>query len=418
MGQLLSAFKRSRDARRDAQVSSALHEFAEQNPLPTDEHDTSSSLDEIEGVQSSCTNDSSEVWHTDRGSIHDSTPKSLARLPTEIILDIAQHLPPSACMSFSYSCRNIRNKMTVSIEYVLGDKVLKDLASISSPSVELRNYRSLERTALRCLLDRDAQIPSQKVFCNGCEYRHDSSQFSLASLIQPRMERRCLGRAGQVWICPHRTIDFNQATTYGQTKDIHICGGCFVMMTTGYAGYSFDSCSTLWPIMRVPGDDVPSNEQVKEALSRLSAAICPHLRLDDACVARVYLPECRKTRWNFYEPWKALFCPCSTCLSSPPFKDHTIVCKFCRTDLMFGIKHERNGTRTLRLLVTRTFGDGWRCTDRRWICQVAEPADFREYEREWQASNAECRRRLVSDLYEFGEFEVEATTHTFKRRDY
>ena len=419
MGRLSSALRRFfRVAPRGVQVLSTLHGFAEQDPSPKDEYDTSSldddtssldtdtsSLDEIEGVQFSRTNNSSEVRHADCGLKPDSTPKSLARLPTEIILEIAKYLPPSSCICLSYSCRDIRNNMAVSIAYVLGDKVLESLSSISSPSVELRNYRSLERMALRSLLDRDGKIPSQKVFCNGCEYAHDSSQFSLASLAQPRTERRCLGRAGRLWICPHRTIDFLQATTHGQTRTFHICGGGFMtqdvnILQTDYPGWRFECCSTSWPIMKVSGGGGPSIEQVKEALSRLSAPMCPHMRLDDARVANFYVPVCRMRRWSPLVK-SAPECRCCTSSSRLPHEFSNIVCNLCRTRVMFVTERKLGGTEVLRLRVTRHLEDGWNCTDRRWISQVAEPADFEAYEPEWRASVAECRRRLISDLEVF-----------------
>ena len=357
-----------------------------------------SSLDEIKGIRSSLQKTFSEVWHTDCNLKPDSSPKTLLRLPTELILDLAQYLPPSSYMCLSYSCRNVRNKMSVSIAHVLGDKLIKGLSSASPPSVELRNTRSLERMEFRSMLDRDGQIPSRNVFCNGCEYAHDSSHFSLASLSGPRIERRCLGRAGKAWICPHRTIDYHQATSYGQTQDVHVCGSCFVSVNSRYSGYGFDSCLTDWPIMRVPCDGVPSNEQVKEALSRLGAAMCPHLRLDDACVASVYHQDCRKLRWNWECTGSAPDCRCSNCSSN---KFCTVVCNFCSTEILFRIKGERNGTETLRLLVMRTFRDVSSCRDRGWICHVADPADFEEYDREWEASNAECFRRVASDLDAF-----------------
>ena len=390
MGQHLSVLRKSREARRDAQILGASHGFDKRNPSPEDEY--TSSMDEIEGIRSSLKKTFSEVWHIDRELQPDSTPKTLLRLFTELILDIAQYLPPSAYMSLSYSCWDVRNKMRVSIAHVLGDSFIKDLSSASPSSVELRNNRSSERMEFRSLLDRDGQIPSQNAFCNGCEYPHDSSRFSLASLSQPRIQRRCLGRAGQVWICPHRTIDYHQATSYGQTRDLHICGSCSIAVSRGYSGYGFESCFTDWPIMKVPRDGVLSNEQVKEALNRLSAAVCPHLRLNDACVASVYVQGCHRLRRDRSD------CRCPTCSS---IKLLTRVCDFCGTEILFSITDEWNGTETLRLFVIRTFRGEWSCTDREWICHVAEPADFEGYEREWQASNAECWRRVASDLDPF-----------------
>lgn len=50
-----------------------------------------------------------------------------------------------------------------------------------------------------------------------------------------------------------------------------------------YRGYYIE-----WPIMRVPGNDVLTSEEVKEALRPLHAPGCPHLRLSDARVVQNY----------------------------------------------------------------------------------------------------------------------------------
>ncbi len=289
--------------------------------------------------------------------------------------------------------------MSASFAHVLGDKVPMGQSSASVTSAKLRNHRSLERLILRSLLDRDGKIPRSETFCNGCSDTHDSSQFSLASLAQPSMERQCLGRAGRMWICPHRILDRHQLKW--ATSDGHTCGSCSIYMSSGYPEYGVALFITGWPILVVPRNSLPSSEEVKEALGRLSAPICPHLSLNDACVASVYDQHCLRLRWNSLgrergrERDPVSECRCFLCSSG---KLLGVVCELCGTEVRFRVEECRNNTEVLSLYVWRTIGrDVLRCPDREWIFQVAEPADFEEYEREWQASNAECRRRVPSD---------------------
>ena len=91
-------------------------------------------------VQSGIIRASSEVSHRIRESEIETVPKGLLKLSTDLILEIADYLPPSSYMSLNYSCRRIRNGMGASIEYVLGDKVPMGQRSASAPSIEMRNF--------------------------------------------------------------------------------------------------------------------------------------------------------------------------------------------------------------------------------------------------------------------------------------
>lgn len=73
-----------------------------------------------------------------------------------------------------------------------------------------------------------------------------------------------------------------------------------------------------------------------------------------------------------------------------------MVCDFCDAGVLFAIRRELDGQKTLQLTIRRTFGSPRGNTDRAWIAQVAHPADYEEYERAWQTTNAECCRRIGS----------------------
>lgn len=133
--------------------------------------------------------------------------------------------------------------------------------------------------------------------------------------------------------------------------------------------------------MRVPRKCAPSNEEVKEALAPLNAPICPHLRLNDEFVANAYSQDCRRLRLR-----RGPDCQCSVCFGAD--------CRFCETHIYFCIISERYGLQTLRIHVSRSFEKTSRCTDRAWLCHVADPADFEEYKMAWQAANAVCLQKV------------------------
>lgn len=357
----------------------------------------------IESVQSGIIRTFSQTSHPIRESDIDTIPKGLLKLSTDLILEIADYLPPSSYMSLSYSCRRIRNGMGASIEHVLGDKLPMGRQSATALSVEMRNVRSLERLEWRCILDRDRKIPSPKAFCSGCMRTHDRSLFSIQSLTQPSTKRYCLGSAGRVWICPHRSLDHNQMMEFLRNpRDGSICEGrCVPMYGEFYYACSHSSSSgssfvTWWPIVKMPQDGLPSDQDVEEALRLLKAPLCPHLRLNDACVASAYLKDCASLQRG-------------SCLPSEPdygslmFSSERVVCKFCGISIQFIrknlIRPDTLTLVTLRRLKSPSGCAPWSCTDRGWICQVADPADIEEYEEAWHAANVECWRKVESAIY-------------------
>ncbi len=210
MGQYLSALKRTRAIHINNQKTYDLHESFEQGTSPHDEN-AALLLNSKGNFQSNFTEAASEDLLITLSLECEKVPINLPRLPTEIILDIAGYMTPSGQISLSYSCRQIRIKMGTSLVHILGEEESMTPLSSSPLSVESRNIRSLERLELRSMLDRDGRIPSLKRLCFGCETAHDSSLFPISSFAQLSTERRCLGSAGRVWICPHQIFYYDQA---------------------------------------------------------------------------------------------------------------------------------------------------------------------------------------------------------------
>ena len=344
----------------------------------------------VENSQGSSIEASPETLHVTQEPEIMNAPATLLFLPTELILAVAHYLSPCGYMSLSYSCRTIRIKMGASIAHVLGDKVPMGQQSGSTLSIESRNIRFLERLDLRSMLDHDRKFASSKEFLAQFEGFPYHSRFSVPARTPLRREWRCSGNAGLLWICPHRKYDYKEATGSRGISDSDRCECSPLFLMSRQENYF----TSRLEIMRVPGDLVPSYEEVREGLRPLNAPVCPHLRLKDACVGGLYHLGCRKIRWNPGQIDDAPNCGCgmSPSLEEPWFK----TCNFCGTMIIFDIDTERDGSKTVVVIIGRSIEGMPGCTDRAWIAQVAQPADFEEYERAWQATHAECLRRVQS----------------------
>ena len=90
-------------------------------------------------------NTSSDLSNDIRESKAGTTLSGFLKLSTELILEIADYLPPSSYMSLSYSCRRIQGCMGASIEHVLGDTAVIRRQKAAELSIEMRNIQSVER---------------------------------------------------------------------------------------------------------------------------------------------------------------------------------------------------------------------------------------------------------------------------------
>ena len=227
---------------------------------------------------------------------------------------------------------------------------------------------------------------------------HDRSFFPNESLAQPSSERRCLGSAGRVWICPHWIFDHNLVTTSAEPQRSHECGNkrVYVLAIVLDKG---TTPTVIWPITVLRGKyDTPPKKVVDDILSLMNTSFCKHLRSTEAYVARLYSPDCKKLRWTANPRTGAPYCWCSSCvwqLSQPNLAEYVDEffrykdiytggkCESCGTDVYFEIQADKNGQETLQLVVQRKIGRFWGCTDPAWIEQVTDPAKFEELEREW-----------------------------------
>ena len=332
---------------------------------------------------------------------------SLPSLPTELILNVTQYLPSSGLMSLSYSCRTIRTKINASIEYSLGTK--KKIAQLSpfalgdnipprmfgnirgrtqTPPATVRSPYQTERLKLLCMLDRDQIISPSKAVCSNCADTHDRLKFSEPSLAQSSCDRRCIGSAGYVWICPHWIFDYNMVNMSNNPKGEHDCGNGYVIM---YASrVETTQPNIIWPFVLARKHETPSKEYVANFLAQTDVNLCKHLRLSDMTLLQLYSPDCKKLRAVVSN------CQCPTCVwqrshsnlagqLSPPFPTGG-KCDFCGVAVCFKIYEGRREQELLCLLVRRRIPSFQGCTDRAWIDQVTDPVEFEGLERKWTAA--------------------------------
>ena len=335
----------------------------------------------------------------------------LSDLCEDMIHMVAAYLPPSSLMSLSYSCQSICDKLHVSIEHLLGKKdqpalLPRDALSSKLPKLNTQvggyakwvlppmaqNVHYTERLELLSMLDRDGKIPPSKAVCSGCADTHDRSLFSNESLAQSSYERRCLGSAGRVWICPHWIFDHNLVTTSAQLQGIHMCGKKWVTVVA--IDDDVTEPTIMWPVAVFRSDDdAPSKELVEDILARTDVSVCKHLHFSDSFVSSLYSPDCKKIWANDHDP----FCQCSTCARQP--QPTTVAesldfvrggeCEFCGTNVYFNISEDRDGKRKLKLVVRRKIAEFRGCTDRAWIEQVNDPKEFEDLERKWYKATDE-----------------------------
>ena len=336
----------------------------------------------------------------------------LPDLCVDILLMVVAYLPPSSHKSLSYSCSSLRDKLDFSTECLLGERdrlaqLPRSALRSRLPGLNLRpggylqwclptmaqNVHHEERLNLLCMLDRDGKVPPSKAVCSGCADTHERSLFSSESLAQSSSERRCLGSAGRIWICPHWIFDHNLVTTSSKLEGIHMYGKKWVTMGIIEHDFTTDTEPTImWPIAVFRGSDVvPSKKLVENILARTDLRVCKHLHFSDKFVSSLYNPDCKKLWTHEHDP----IYPESLDLMSGG------KCESCGTMLYFIIRENRAGEKKLKLIIRRKIARFRGCTDRAWIEQVDDPREFEGLERKWKKATDEAIEKVMPDSLPF-----------------
>lgn len=312
--------------------------------------------------------------------LQDDTHDSLQGFPVELLTRITDFLRPSSAISFTYTCKRFYTECGISSADLLGDRRLsKDAASIRR-----------ERLRLLCMLVRDRPVAG-KAICSGCVKIHHNTAFTIEELVKSPTKRQCFGRIGRLWVCPHKTLTYD---------DLKACQNR--ISNKGVDG--FNENRFCWYCRRAGGSSCchernhrvtiethchvmtgrPSVERadVAVALKQLDISICPHLRLCNPFVSSLYDPSCGQVLGTACaKPYR-----CYNCLGRK--------CPSCETEFFFFLFQGTCASPPRLVLATkRFFGHFQDITDSQWTSQLVLPGDVSSLEMDWEM----CDARLMSE---------------------
>lgn len=135
--------------------------------------------------------------------LQDTPSGGLQSFPVELLTRITDFLKPSGALSFIYTCKRFYTECGISSADLLGER------SLAKDAVFVRK----EKLRLLCMLWHDWPIAG-KAICSGCVKVHHNTSFTTEELIKSAKKRQCFGRVGRLWICPHKTLNFEDLKAY------------------------------------------------------------------------------------------------------------------------------------------------------------------------------------------------------------
>ena len=158
-----------------------------------------------------------------------------SQLPKELVLMVADCLPPLNLLALSQTCSTLRTILDVHIEAVL-PKTIAQIALDEPPhmyywpprekySIDVAsesNYKpgprgglseeNSQRLEFLSMLERDGKLSAQRLVCSGCIQTHERSLFSSQTRQRQPTKRYCLGWEGRLQICPHQALSYVNVT--------------------------------------------------------------------------------------------------------------------------------------------------------------------------------------------------------------
>ena len=301
--------------------------------------------------------------------------RGVQSLPVELLTRITDFLRPSSALSFAYTCKRFYIECGISREGFLGAKNLaKDPAFVRR-----------ERLRLLCMLVRDRPISGMAI-CGGCIRIHHVSAFTLGELVQGPTKRQCFGRIGRLWICPHKTLTFDELKAcQNRIPNKGIDGFnenrfCWYCRRAGGSSYCDErdhrvTIETQCHVMT--GRSGVDKTDVVAAMKQLDLPICPHLRLCSPFVSSLYDTSCGQVQGRACTASNR----CYNCLRRK--------CPSCETEFFFFLFQGTCASPPRLVLATkRFFGDFLDITDSQWTSQLVPPGEVPLLEMDWEMCNA------------------------------
>lgn len=126
------------------------------------------------------------IVHNSERTVHNSTDSGMLSVPTEVLLNLQQHLTPSSEVALRQTCSRFYQLFSLPSFYLSGEEKFEWL----------------------CMNERD-QDPRRlkKLVCGHCRDLHLKGSFPKAEVVQQPGERDCR----QVWLCAHSSIGYKKA---------------------------------------------------------------------------------------------------------------------------------------------------------------------------------------------------------------
>ena len=129
-------------------------------------------------------------------------------MTVETILGISSSLPLSSKLSFSYTCRSLRDLFRdkeVSVETIFGRQNTESSASDS----EIRAEQFAFHHILERYRPREPGRSSAKAIYSYCRARHFVADFTAEELMKNAEVCQCKGASRRFWICPALVLDYH-----------------------------------------------------------------------------------------------------------------------------------------------------------------------------------------------------------------
>ena len=295
---------------------------------------------------------------------------NLEVLPIELLSEVWKSLPLSSQLSLSYTCRHFRF-------YSLDSGCsIKSLFPTRQPT-ENNTSCSPEQWDFLCILERDqSQAHSRDLaptaLCSSCKAQHPVTLFSQNQLHRDASERQCVGRQGKLWLCPHTQLSSAPLDMTRGWNEITKCADVHhqvrIEWTAAILERSILSCTDEWEIREA---------DIREALEGLEFDICPHLRINDPSIPKLY--SVSKHVRNTFDK---LACSCSALCRASPSQQ----CEVCNIRLGFGFRsldwapfHS-----VLYLRIRRHLPPFYDPTDPNWLIQIASPSKMESLNQQWR----------------------------------
>ncbi len=360
-----------------------------------------------------------------------SAPNILSILPAEIHLEIAAHLPISARLAYSLTCRYTRallfrhGRLNITNAFFhIGQNGAAFPDFVDIPGVEWQrqlflSYVERDEFARTLFASRKENVVGRvlgiasggarrrrsSIWCSNCFVYHPIQLFTEGMLRGWRHERKCIGAEGKMWLCPHTRLNY-QSTQAGRGSVGACCDDNVHFSRVDANGV------TIWLPVKVfspewhcdrSSNKSPSYEKLKELMKQRDLRICPHLKMSDRWVYEA-AAEMKGVQIGLGD--RTLRKAETSAMNSLKKIEKTLLlvkrdkrldqrgvrgCRECDASWEFVLDDM-----AVSLVVYRPFNETHEITHPSWCKQLALPSDLEELEREWVADAEKWERNPPS----------------------